>query len=172
MSFIDQAFSYLVDLAEYLEGDKRINITCAEDHYHFGVKSDGTLLRYLDEKESIGLQTDIGLIKMALFEGMKGTGAIIMRQYNASEIVLGEYRVVLDHVCGGRLTESGIRPLTANEMKEAYKTTPEATHFIDMPANHILKEHFAKLDSAAKSADDGKAPSESPQDNSEEKDTP
>ena len=66
MSFIDQAFSYLVDLAEYLEGDKRINVTCADDHYHFGVKADGTLLRYLDEKESVGLETDIGLIKMAL----------------------------------------------------------------------------------------------------------
>lgn len=149
MSFIDQAFSYLVDLAEFLEGDKRINITCADDHYHFGIKADGTLLRYLDDKEKIGLQTDIGLIKMALFEGMKGTGAMIVRQYDASEITVGEYRVVLDHVCGGRLTESGIRPLTAKEMKNAYQTTPQATQFIDMPANHLLKAHFAKFDADA-----------------------
>ncbi len=172
MSFIDQAFSYLVDLAEYLEGDKRINVTCADDHYHFGVKADGTLLRYLDEKESVGLETDIGLIKMALFEGMKGTGAIIVRQYNASEIVLGEYKVILDHVCGGRLTESGIRPLTANEMKDAYKTTPEATHFIDMPTNHFLKDHFAKLDSAAKQAAQESAANEATQTESENKEAP
>ncbi|MEH6446172.1 MAG: hypothetical protein V7784_19935 [Oceanospirillaceae bacterium] len=150
MSFIDQAFSYLVDLAEYLEGDKRINITCADDHYHFGVKADGTLLRYLDDKEKIGLETDIGLIKMALFQGMKGTGAIIVRHYNASEIQLGEYKVVIDHVYGGRLTQSGIRPLSAEDMRNAYNIIPQATQFIDMPANHLLKEHFAKLDLAAK----------------------
>ena len=80
MSVIDQAFAYLVDLAEYLQGDKRINITCADDHYHFGVKADGTLLRYLDDQEKVGLETDIGLIKMALFEGIKGCGAIVLRQ--------------------------------------------------------------------------------------------
>jgi len=148
MSFIDQAFAYLVDLAEYLEGDKRINITCIDDHYHFGVKADGTLLRYLDEKEKVGLETDIGLIKMALFEGMKGTGAIIVRQYNASEIAVGDFNIVIDHVCGGRLTENGIKPLSAQEMKSAYQNTPQATQFIDMPANHILKEHFAALDTA------------------------
>jgi hypothetical protein len=153
MSFIDQAFAYLVDLAEYLEGDKRINITCTNDHYHFGVKADGTLLRYLDDREKIGLETDIGLIKMALFEGMKGTGAIIVRQYNVSEIILGEYKIVIDSVCGGRLNEKGIRPLSANEMKNAYKTVPEATQFIDMPAHHMLKQHFAKLDSAEETAD-------------------
>ncbi|MFT5706762.1 MAG: hypothetical protein ACI9ES_001049 [Oceanospirillaceae bacterium] len=158
MSFIDQAFSYLVDLAEYLEGDKRVNITCVNDHYHFGVKADGTLLRYLDEKEKVGLQTDIGLIKMALFEGMKGTGAIIVRQYNASEIQLGEYKVVIDHVCGGRLTQSGIRPLSGNEMRNAYKVPPQATQFIDMPANHILKEHFSKLDLAAQSKQEPQPP--------------
>ncbi len=152
MSFIDQAFSYLVDLAEYLEGDKRINITCANDHYHFGVKADGTLLRYLDDKEKVGLETDIGLIKMALYQGMKGTGAIIVRQYNASEIILGEYKIIIDHVCGGRLTENGIRPLTATEMKTAYQTVPEATQFIDMPSNHILKSHFTQLDKQTASA--------------------
>jgi len=146
MSFIDQAFGYLVDLAEYLEGDKRINITCTDDHYHFGVKADGTLLRYLDEQEKVGLETDIGLIKMALFEGMKGTGAIIVRQYNASEIIVGDLTIVMDNVCGGRLTEKGIRPLSGAQMREAYKNIPEATQFIDMPANHTLKDHFARLD--------------------------
>ena len=146
MSFIDQAFFYLVDLAEYLDGDKRINITCSNDHYHFGVKADGTLLRYLDEREKVGLQTDIGLIKMALFEGMKGTGAIIVRQYNASEIVVGDFTIIIDHVCGGRLTEKGIRPLTAAEMHKSYQNVPEATQFIDMPPNYLLKDHFARLD--------------------------
>lgn len=146
MSMIDQAFEYLVDLAEYLKGDKRINITCADDHYHFGVKSDGTLLRYLDDKETIGLETDIGLIKMALFEGMKGTGAIVVRQYDASKISLGDFTITIDYVCGGRLAENGIKPLTAEEMTQAYKTTPEATQFIDMPPRHVLKEYFAKLD--------------------------
>ncbi|MGB1238915.1 MAG: hypothetical protein ACPG4U_11940 [Pseudomonadales bacterium] len=146
MSVIDQAFAHLVDLVEYLGGDKRINITCADDHYHFGVKSDGTLLRYLDEQEKVGLETDIGLIKMALFEGMQGAGAIIVRQYNASTIQLGEFTVVIDHVCGARLAENGIRPLSGEEMLKAYKTVPEATQFIDMPTRHALKQHFAKLD--------------------------
>jgi len=153
MSFIDQAFAYLVDLAEYLEGDKRINITCSDDHYHFGVKADGTLLRYLDEQEKVGLETDIGLIKMALFEGMKGTGAIIVRQYNASEIVVGDLRIVMDNVCGGRLTEKGIRPLSGEDMRKAYQNIPEATQFIDMPANHLLKDHFARLDAQKALAD-------------------
>lgn len=156
MSFIDQAFSYLVDLAEYLDGDKRINITCSNDHYHFGVKADGTLLRYLDEQEKVGLETDIGLIKMALFEGMKGTGAIIVRQYNASEIVVGDFKIVIDNVCGGRLTEKGIRPLSGEEMRKAYTNVPEATQFIDMPANHLLKDHFARLDAKKKTGADEK----------------
>ena len=149
MSVIDQALAYLVDLAEYLEGDKRINITCADEHNHFGVKADGTLLRYLDDQEKVGLETDIGLIKMALFEGMKGSGAIVVRQYNASQINIGDFTIVIDYVCGGRLAENGIRPLTAQEMKTAYKTVPEATQFIDMPTNHLLKLHFAKLDAVA-----------------------
>lgn len=157
MSFIDQAFSYLVDLAEYLDGDKRINITCIDDHYHFGVKADGTLLRYLDEQEKVGLETDIGLIKMALFEGMKGTGAIIVRQYNASEIVVGDFKIVIDHVCGGRLTEKGIRPLSGEEMRNAYTDVPQATQFIDMPANHLLKDHFARLDAQKNTTDSNQA---------------
>jgi len=150
MTAIDPAFEYLVDIVEYLPGDKRINVTCADDHYHFGVSDSGTLLRYIDEQERVGLETDIGLLKMALFEGMQGGGALIIRQYKASEIKVANFTVEIDYVCGGRLTEKGIRPLTGDEMKTAYGTTPEATQFIDMPTRHLLKEHFAKLDAQKK----------------------
>jgi len=73
----------------------------------------------------------------------------VVRQYNASQIKIGDFTIVIDYVCGGRLAKNGIRPLTAQEMETAYKSVPEATQFIDMPTNHLLKQHFAKLDAIA-----------------------
>ena len=62
------------------------------------------------------------------------------------KLSVGDLKIVMDNVCGGRLTEKGIRPLSGAEMRKAYKNIPEATQFIDMPANHTLKDHFARLD--------------------------
>jgi hypothetical protein len=132
-----------------LDGDKVVIISYAKTQDRFYVTEQGDVNRCGEQGSIPGNESVFELYRLSLMEALSNGGSVIVRQLGVGELALpdslGGGAVALDYLSGAQVGQKGIRPLSAQTLKQLYTSGVDgAVEFRDFLSKEQVKVALIK----------------------------